>query len=255
MNNYNEKNIATMELIYGEGYLSAGGDQEVSRIFKDVETDQSVILDVGCGLGGAVVTLAKHHNAKHVYGMDIDNAVLKRASGLVEKNQLADQITLVEAKPGLFPFEDNTFDIVHFTAVACHIQILEPFFSEVHRVLKPGGKAIGRDWFKIDDNESYREWDKLLRNSGLNFYFTTVKNFASRLEKIDFESVSMIDRTRDITNLAVESVHRVDNELRDELIETLGQEGYQDCRKWTDIRRNALENGGIGQYQFIGSKK
>ncbi len=67
-NNYDASNIATMEIIYGEGYLSAGGDDEIARIFDARSLSGQSVLDVGCGLGGAAVTLARDLGAGHVNG-------------------------------------------------------------------------------------------------------------------------------------------------------------------------------------------
>ncbi|GIT54420.1 MAG: hypothetical protein Ct9H300mP16_15800 [Pseudomonadota bacterium] len=56
-NRYDETNIQTMELVYGRGYMSAGGDEEVARIVGTVTITNKKILDIGCGLGGAVISL------------------------------------------------------------------------------------------------------------------------------------------------------------------------------------------------------
>ncbi len=39
-NNYDKTNIASMEMIYGEGYLSAGGDEDVARILDGLDVSQ-----------------------------------------------------------------------------------------------------------------------------------------------------------------------------------------------------------------------
>ena len=59
VNRYDPRNIETMELVYGTGYMSAGGDAEVARIVSGIKICDQQILDVGCGLGGAAISLVK----------------------------------------------------------------------------------------------------------------------------------------------------------------------------------------------------
>ena len=253
-NNYDQKNIATMELIYGEGYLSAGGDEEVARIFDGISIEGKEILDIGCGLGGSAVELAKNHKAGKVYAIDIEESVLVRARELIERESLDNQIKLIQVEPGDLQFPDQSMDIVHVTAVSCHFKDLNPLFSEILRVLKPGGVIVGRDWFKLAANVEFQNWDRLLKDKGLNFNFVTTDIFQRALIDNGFEKVSMTDRSRDMAELARDAVKNVEMALKAKLIAILGAEGYEDCRQWTKIRAGALTNGGIGQFRFIGYK-
>ncbi len=253
-NNYDKQNIATMEMIYGQGYLSAGGDEAVAAIVDGLDLTDLDVLDVGCGLGGAVITLARDHHVNHVHGIDIDNAVLERASGLVEAANLNEKITLTQVEPGPFPLADEKFDVVYLTAVACHFQDVKPLFDEICRVLKPGGKIVGRDWLKIDQNREYQIWDEMLRSQGLNFYFIDDTSFSNSLICSGFSDVSVNDCTKEIALHAVDAVERVENELKTPLTEVLGDDGYKSCLHWTRIRADALTKGGIGQSYFRGTR-
>ena len=253
-NNYSDENIATMELIYGEGYLSAGGDSEVSKIFEGVQTENKDILDIGCGLGGTAVALAKTHRAGKVHGIDIEESVLVRARELVKRESVEDLVNLTCVEPGDLQFPENSFDIVHITAVACHFQYLNPLFDEVQRVLRPSGVVVGREWCKLTDSDEFKRWDQLLRNKGLNFYFITSERFQKALIDSGFNNVKMTNRSADMSKLASDAVSSVDSELKNKLISVLGEEGYEECRRWTKIRARALNRGGIGQFRFVGYK-
>jgi phosphoethanolamine N-methyltransferase len=254
-NKYDQQNIVTMEMIYGEGYLSAGGDSEVASIVDGIYLAGKDVLDIGCGLGGASITMARDHRVRHVTGIDIDRSVLDRAATLVKKAELEVIITLKQVNPGLLPLDDDQFDLAYITAVTCHLQELKPFFEEVFRVLKPGGMIVGCEWFKVEDNKAFQTWDELLRDRGLNFYFVDSNRFASTLSECGFEDVSISDRTAVIAALARNAVDRVDNELKDDLLQALGEDGYQTCRHWTAVRADALVTGGMGQGHFRGTRR
>ena len=68
---YNRRNIETMEMLYGTGYLSMGGDDEVANIVARVEVAGKDVLDIGCGLGGALIALTRNHHARNAHGVVI----------------------------------------------------------------------------------------------------------------------------------------------------------------------------------------
>ena len=103
-NRYDRANIETMELLYGRGYLSMGGDAEVARIVAPINVRGGRLLDIGCGLGGATITLARDQGAEQVVGIDIDAGLLERAGELVDAAALSDRIELIQVEPGPLPF-------------------------------------------------------------------------------------------------------------------------------------------------------
>jgi len=253
-NQYTRRNIETMELLYGTGYLSMGGDDEVASIVAKVDVAGKDVLDIGCGLGGALIALARNHAAGHVHGIDIDAGVLERATVLVNAAGLQDQISLTRFDPGPLPLADESFDLVFLTAVSCHIEDLVPFFSEIRRVIRPGGYLVGGEWFKRFDNEAYREWDSLLRDRGLNFYFVTAEELSSALAGAGFEEASIMDRSSVMAALAQGYLNRVQQELQARLQDAMGEDGYVALLEWTRIRANGLAQGGAGYGHFIAGK-
>jgi len=249
-NRYDDRNIDTLERVYGEGYLSAGGDAEVARIVADVVVRGQRVLDIGCGLGGAAVALVRDHGAAYVQGVDLDAAVLARARALVDRRGVAEKVSLRRTEVGPLPFDDASFDIVYATAVTCHMRELGSFFQDIRRVLRPGGMLVGNEWFKASDNPAFRTWDDLLRGRGLNFYFVTRETFVAALRSAGFESPALNDRTRAFTELAQTAVRRVDNDLRQQLLSSIGDEGYRAFREWTSVRHTALAEGGMYQGHF-----
>ncbi len=249
-NNYDQKNIATMEMVYGKGYLSAGGDAEVADLFHELDARGASVLDLGCGLGGAAVSMIRDLGAGHVTAVDIDSNVLARAEELVKINGLQSRIATRLIEPGPLPFDPGRFDIVYMTAVACHFEYLLPLFTEIHRVLKPSGTLVGRDWIKIACNQEYTNWDNFLREQGLNFFFAEINMFSHAMKASGFLDIEFVDKTETMEALSQKALDQVNGSLKDALLEKLGGKGYEECVQWARIRVTALSGKGIGQYRF-----
>jgi SAM-dependent methyltransferase len=252
-NQYDKRNVQTMEMLYGEGYLSMGGDDEVAKIVSSIDVAGLDVLDIGCGLGGASITLARDHHAR-VCGIDIDAGVLERANQLVEKTNLQEQVQLLHFDPGPLPFADHSYDVVYLTAVSCHIEDLKPFLAEIKRIIRPGGCLVGGEWFKASESEAYRQWDELLRDRGLNFFFVTLDGLKQAFTDVGFEMTSMQDQSHRVADLAAYYLQRVEVELQQELVEALGSDEYAALIDWTRIRANALAKGGSGYAHFVATK-
>ena len=253
-NRYDSRNIKMMELVYGKGYLSAGGDEEVARIVSAVTIEGKDVLDIGCGLGGAAVTLVRDHRARHVHGLDIDSRVIERAVELVEAAGVAEQVTLTQFGGGVLPYADDSFEVVYVTATTCHLEDLAGFFRESCRVLRAGGWIVGGEWFKAADNAAFKRWDSLLRQQGLNFHFVSRQQFETALSSNGFEPGSAIDRTQATSELTHGYLRRVETDLREELLTTLGAEGLDSFLAWTRSRYDALANGGMYYGHFRARK-
>ena len=92
------------------------------------------ILDAGCGTGANLVLLEKYG---HSIGVDISAEALEfcRARGISSDRT-------INASATELPFHSATFDLATSFEVICNIPNDAQAFSEVARVLKPGGRFI-----------------------------------------------------------------------------------------------------------------
>ncbi|TIV04561.1 MAG: SAM-dependent methyltransferase, partial [Mesorhizobium sp.] len=60
---YDDTAIRFLEALWGEGYLSPGGPDEVDRIVEGLSLKGKTILDIGCGAGGITLHLMVKHGA------------------------------------------------------------------------------------------------------------------------------------------------------------------------------------------------
>ncbi|WP_228156750.1 class I SAM-dependent methyltransferase [Fuscovulum blasticum] len=143
---YPPQMIAMLEAIWGEGFLSPGGAEEVGRVIGGHDLTGCAVLDIGCGAGGIDIALVARHGAGFVTGIDVEDPVLTHARGLVAKAGLSDRIGLVKVSPGPLPFPPGTFDVVFSKDSIIHIPDKHALMAEVFRVLRPGGWFLASDW-------------------------------------------------------------------------------------------------------------
>ena len=121
--------------------------------FKD-----RVCLDAGCGGGRFVVALAKL-GAKKVYGVDVSVDAVSVAHERCHERGLAN-IDIREASVCALPFADSMFDYVVSSGVIHHTPNPRRTFSELVRVLKPGGRIFlsvyGRGGLRWLTNDIFR---------------------------------------------------------------------------------------------------
>ncbi len=138
--------------------------QEVaSRVFERLsymKVSPGKILDVGCGTGHCSRQLRDSYSKAKIFGIDIAPGMIEEAR---KSQSLFRKINYQVADADQLPFEDNTFDLVFSSLTIQWLPDLKKTFSELHRVLKPGGlllfSTLGPDtlmelresWQHVDD--------------------------------------------------------------------------------------------------------
>ena len=105
-----------------------------------------LVLDVGCGLGGTARYLSEHYKC-HVKGIDLTEEYISAGTKLNEFVNLGDRVELHHGSALDLPYEDERFDIVLTQHVQMNIGDKHRFYSEIARVLKPGGRFMFHDVF------------------------------------------------------------------------------------------------------------
>lgn len=101
-----------------------------------------LILDVATGTGDFAIESIQILNPKKIIGLDISKGMLEVAKEKIIKKNLENQFEVVLGDSENLQFEDNTFDAVTVAFGVRNFENLEKGLAEIHRVLKPGGKAI-----------------------------------------------------------------------------------------------------------------
>ena len=73
---YTGQMIGMLEAVWGEGWLSPGGPEEVARVIDGVPLSGKSVLDIGCGVGGVDFYLIETGGAAHVTGIDVEETAV-----------------------------------------------------------------------------------------------------------------------------------------------------------------------------------
>src|SRR5690554_4435014 len=92
---YDPEAIDFLEALWGEGYLSPGGPEEVDRVLDGLSLAGSRVLDIGCGTGGATLRLVRHHHAGSAVGYDVEAPVVDAARLRAGREGLSDRLDFV----------------------------------------------------------------------------------------------------------------------------------------------------------------
>ena len=96
------------------------------------------VLEIGGGMGTDLSRFARH--GAHVTDLDLSAGHLELAKENFRLRGLAGEFVLHDAES--LAFDDNTFDVVYSNGVLHHTPNTARVVREIHRVLKPGGRAI-----------------------------------------------------------------------------------------------------------------
>jgi len=110
------------------------------------------VLDIGSGPGLLVAEMAEVVGPSgHVTGLEISDSMLALGRRRCADRFIRDRVAFVKADAAALPFPDGAFDVAVSTQVYEYVADLKAAFAELHRVLRPGGRAliIDTDWDSI----------------------------------------------------------------------------------------------------------
>lgn len=190
---YPQQLIDMLEALWGEGFLSPGGPDEVARVLEGHEISGRNVLDIGCGAGGIDIALVAQHGAGYVNGLDVEDTVLRHARGLIAKAGLSARIGLVKVVPGPLPFGPGTFDVVFSKDSIIHIPDKTALMAEVFRVLRPGGWFIASDWL-IGTEDISPLMAEYIAAEGLDFGMASPARYRAAMQAAGFRDICVTSR-------------------------------------------------------------
>ncbi|HYX27559.1 MAG TPA: class I SAM-dependent methyltransferase [Pyrinomonadaceae bacterium] len=118
------------------------------------------VLEIGCGLGTDGAQFARA--GADYTGIDLTEAAIELARRRFALEGLPGEFKISDAER--LDFADESFDVVYSHGVLHHTPDIESAVREIHRVLKPGGRAIVMLYHRGSYN--YRIGIRVLRRAG-----------------------------------------------------------------------------------------
>ena len=196
---------------------SAGRDRgwrrETVRLAEIKPADR--VLDIACGTGDLAESFARA-GIERVVGIDFAGEMLLRSLGRVPH-----QAGWIQGDALRLPFADETFDITCCAFGVRNFQHLEAGLGEMHRVLRPGGRAVILE-FSMPTQPILRgiyqfyfakilpklaTWISGDRTGAYNYLPSSVQTFVTPpqlieiLKKVGFSSARAISRTCGIVHI------------------------------------------------------
>jgi MPBQ/MSBQ methyltransferase len=116
--------------------------EELARMLAPVASDH--VLDCGSGLGGPARFLATTYGCR-VSGIDLTPEFVAVATELTRRVGWAERVDFRVGSALALPFPDTSFDKAWSLNVAMNIADRAGWYSELRRVLKPGGRLAIQD--------------------------------------------------------------------------------------------------------------
>ncbi|WP_417416840.1 methyltransferase domain-containing protein [Hoeflea sp.] len=240
---YDDTAIRFLEALWGEGFLSPGGPDEVRRVVADMDLAGRQVLDIGCGSGGITLFLARHYQPAGIVGFDVEQPVVDLAMKRAAEQGLADRARFVRGAPGPLPFADESFDVVFSKDALIHVADKEALFEDIYRVLRPGGRFAASDWMTSHDGEPSDAMRAYLAAEGLSFGMASARRYEAAMEKAGFTDVRTLNRNEWYREVARVELERLKGPLYGPVAEAVGAD-YVDknIRTWSAMQ-TVLDSG------------
>lgn len=245
MSEYPEHFVRRLELLWGTGFMSPGGPDEVKEIFVGLSVLGSHVLDIGCGIGGPTMAIVSELSARRVTAIDIDPGLIDKARANVSHAGLDDRIICQLISPGPLPFADASFDVVFSKEAFLHVADRRALFSDIYRILRPGGYLAASDWLSSEGATASKAWTAYQQLASYTVVAATAAECCQDLAQAGFVHVSSRDRNQWYGVLAQQHLAEIKGALREQLISVSSQQIYDDWARMREAQTAAVIEGAM----------
>lgn len=240
---YDDDLTTLLEAVWGDGFMSPGGPDEVDRILANLDLSKMSVLDIGCGLGGVDVHIAHTYPVVSVTGIDIESNLIDKCQDLANKRNVADKTTFLQVKPGPLPFDAESFDLVTSKDSIIHIADKHTLAGDIYRVLKSGGIFAASDWLAGYEGEPSIEMSAYVTAEGLDFGLASAETYRDALSSAGLQNVQVTDRNAWYRTAARQERDALSGPLSRDLASKVGRKFLDHQIEVWDLMIVALDQG------------
>lgn len=153
------------------------------------------ILDAGCGTGGPAIDIAQNIADVKIEGITISEEQAQTAQKLLQQAGLNDRIHIQVGDYHCLPFDDRVFDLVYLFESASYSDNLSRLFTEIYRVLRPGGTIYLKDVFSKEpplsekEEKDLAEFERIYASPPV----ASLRQMAVQVQQAGFEDTKLYD--------------------------------------------------------------
>lgn len=190
---YSRTGILRYEKIFGHGYISTGGPATTDYLCAKLGPalkDGVRVLDVGSGIGGAALFLAKHYGAQ-VTGIDLAPEMVAIAHERAQESGTPDNVEFVIGDVMTYKLPTH-FDVVWSRDALMHLHDKPALFKRLFSLLAPGGTLVVTDYARGPLPGS-TEFQAYVKSTG--YHLVEPAAYGKLLEGAGFVDVEVEDAT------------------------------------------------------------
>lgn len=176
------------------------------------------VLEVAAGRGGGLAYVRRRFSPAELVGVELTASGVRHGRGR--------GLSMVRGKAQALPFEDGRFDLAYLLDSFFHLAERDRILPQMHRVLRPGGRALVGDFILATPEEAASEMRSLAGAAG--FEVETLRDVSGAVAA-SFEH----DHARKLALL-----QRLPRLLRPWIAETLTLKGTARYEEWRTGRRS-----------------
>jgi phosphoethanolamine N-methyltransferase len=188
---YTRRSILRSEQMYGRGFQSPGQLETVEAACAMLDLRAGMrVLDLGSGLGGPAMHLARAHGLS-VVGVDLAPAMVELSRERLRESGLAG-VEFLEGDVRSLPLADESFDLAWTRDAIIYVADKDSIWRRLRALLRPRGRLYVADFCRAPgvrpaDFEAYVEQ--------CGYHLLTIEDYAAALGAAGFADVRALDQT------------------------------------------------------------
>ena len=238
-----------------DGELHPGGERTTRRALELMRLRPGErLLDVASGAGDSA-TLAAREFGCVAAGVDYSAQLVRAAQTSADAEGLCDRVGFVLGDAEALPFDDSSFDAALCECSLCTFPDKERALAQLHRVLRPGGRAAIADVL-ADHARLPETLRSAMAQVACMGTALSADGYRLAIERAGFEVLAIEERGTDAAALA----QRVEDRLRGARL--LGYAdtaviagGVENAIDLVRLARQALAEGTLGYAIFLAARR